>query len=523
MLNLRLYWNTLKYLRKEQILYRLYYLFKRKIGLDKRKKTFPHNLLVFPLKLETFIKYPNAYFPGNRFRFLNEEVTFKDIDWNFDKFGKLWNYNLNYFSFLNQENIEKKEGLRLIKDFLKKWKTVESGMEPYPISLRIVNWIKFLNKHKVKDKTIINSLYAQCYVLMENLEYHLLGNHLLENGFALLWGAYYFRDNTLYQKAKEILTRELGEQILSDGAHFELSPMYHQIMTERILDAINLVKNNNWKNYELLEFLKEKAQLMLSWLKNITFANGNIPLFNDSCFGIAPQTNILLNYAKRLGLEQKTIPLGESGYRLIRKKRYEIAIDIANVKANYIPGHTHADTFTFELYVDTKPFIVDVGVSTYENNERRLYERSTKAHNTVEVNQENSSEVWGSFRLGERARVKELKESRDYIKALHDGYFKKFGLFHQREFIFKETCIVIRDKILGNNNLPPIARLHFHPSVKVKPKDGLIVCEGLGKIRIKGGKFRIRDYHYAPEFNKLLPAKCVEIKFNKELECRIEL
>jgi hypothetical protein len=96
-------------------------------------------------------------------------------------------------------------------------------------------------------------------------------------------------------------------------------------------------------------------------------------------------------------------------------------------------------------------------------------------------------------------------------------------LFHQREFIFKETCIVIRDKILGNNNLPPIARLHFHPSVKVKPKDGLIVCEGLGKIRIKGGKFRIRDYHYAPEFNKLLPAKCAEIKFNKELECRIEL
>ena len=84
------------------------------------------------------------------------------------------------------------------------------------------------------------------YILLDNLEYHLLGNHLLENGFSLLFGAYYFQDENLYKKAKEILEKELNEQILDDGAHFELSPMYHQLMLFRVLDCINLVKHNQW-------------------------------------------------------------------------------------------------------------------------------------------------------------------------------------------------------------------------------------------------------------------------------------
>ena len=61
-----------------------------------------------------------------------------------------------------------------------------------------------------------------------------MGNHLLENGFSLLFGSYYFRDEKLYSKAKEIIKTELREQILDDGAHFELSPMYHSIILHRI-------------------------------------------------------------------------------------------------------------------------------------------------------------------------------------------------------------------------------------------------------------------------------------------------
>ena len=107
------------------------------------------------------------------------------------------------------------------------------------------------------------------------------------------------------KKAKEILEKELNEQILDDGAHFELSPMYHQLMLFRVLDCINLVQNNSWKNKELLNFLEEKASVMLGWLKSISYENGEIPLLNDSANCIAPISNELFKYANNLKLRIK--------------------------------------------------------------------------------------------------------------------------------------------------------------------------------------------------------------------------
>ena len=106
------------------------------------------------------------------------------LDWNFGDFGKLWCYNLNYFDYLLQPSMTKDQGLELIHDFIMKSKSHGSGLEPYPTSLRINNWIKFICRHAIDDSIIITSLHSQCNLLANNIEYHLLGNHILENGFA---------------------------------------------------------------------------------------------------------------------------------------------------------------------------------------------------------------------------------------------------------------------------------------------------------------------------------------------------
>jgi len=80
--------------------------------------------------------------------------------------------------------------------------SMKDALEPFPISLRGINWIKFLISHNIKEQTIGDSLYAQYSILLDYLEYHLLGNHLLENGFSLLFGSYYFQDEKLYKKPK---------------------------------------------------------------------------------------------------------------------------------------------------------------------------------------------------------------------------------------------------------------------------------------------------------------------------------
>lgn len=502
------FFNTVKYLKFTQIYFRIFYFvrarFRRISGFE---YDFVKGLSSTPLNLIDSCEYYSTYKNGE-FNILNISKKFDDkIDWNYSEYGKLWTYNLTYFEYLKE-----KEDVNLIYDFIENISNVKDGLEPFPISLRGLNWIKFLTKYEIKDKKIDDSLYAQYYILLDNLEYHLLGNHLLENGFSLLFGAYYFQDEILYKKAQVILEKELDEQILDDGAHFELSAMYHQLMLFRVLDCINLVQNNNWKNKELLELLKNKASLMLVWLEHITFENGNIPLINDSANKIAPTSKELFIYAKNLKLKLKHSKLNESGYRKIKKENYECIIDVGEVKARYIPGHTHADTFNFEVYIHNKPFIVDTGISTYNTGDKRDFERSTKAHNSVEVNETNSSEVWSGFRVANRANIIKIVEKKDFIKATHDGYNKKFGVLHTRSWIFEDDKIIINDTL--NKQCKAVARLHFHLDVT---KEDIIE-----KI-ITNHKLQITNYHYAPEFNKTIKSLVVEIPFKKELKVEINI
>jgi len=484
-----------------------------------RRKTGFQYVLTIDSKIYRLDLQDSIISPGsskqNSFTFLNITYHFKkDIDWNFSKHGKLWTYNLNYFEYLQQEGMTKAEGLFLINDFIKQQDKIKDGLEPFPISLRGINWIKFLNQHKIKNQKIEDALLAQYYILKDNLEYHLLGNHLLENGFSLLFGAYFFRDEELYDKAKEILEKELNEQILEDGAHFELSPMYHQLMLFRVLDCINLVKNNSYKDQDLLPLLEEKATIMLGWINTMTFKNGNIPLFNDCANGIAPTTRQLNSYAIELNSKFKiqNSKLTKSGYRKFSNKNYELLVDVGNIGPNYIPGHAHADTFNFELYIDQKPFIVDTGLSTYEKNDRRTKERSTVSHNTVEVNNKNSSEVWSGFRVAKRAKIIELKEEANQIIASHNGYKNKFGIIHTREWNCKEHKVVIKDNL--NKTIKAIARLHFHPDVTEEMVHKHVVV-------YQNSKFKIQNYKYALEFNKVIDATVMEIAFEKELEIEI--
>ncbi len=399
-----LLFHTIKYLRFKQIYYRGYYFLMNRFFKRDYNKTLKS--IVKPSNWQDTFYYTDSFKKNQEFEFLNLSYLFvSDIDWNCNVYGKLWTYNLNYFDFLNEESISMEEGLFLIRDYIQKEKYLKDGKEAYPISLRGINWIKFLSKHSISDRQINEVLYNHYQLLLHNLEYHLLGNHLLENGFSLFFGAYYFRDETMYSKAVLILKEELKEQILSDGAHFELSPMYHQILLNRTLDCIYFSELNLWKHDELDSVLKEKASKMLAWLREVTFSNGNIPMVNDCAYDVAPSSQKLFEYAKSLKIPVIKAHLKESGYRIFQGKNYELFVDVGNIGPDYQPGHAHSDTFSFELYINKQPFIVDVGTSTYEKNERRQNERQTYSHNTVMINEKNNPKFGADSGLQKELRL----------------------------------------------------------------------------------------------------------------------
>lgn len=323
-----------------------------------------------PLSFKLFIsKYTDLDSVTGHFSFLGKESAF--LGWNDESFGKLWSYNLNYMDYLHQETISFEQAVCWIDKFVDEIEGNRNGLEPYPIALRGINWIKFLSKYHPyipaeNKREWDSSLYAQYKILLDNLEYHLLGNHLLEDAFSLLWAGLYFKDESIYQKAKDLLFKELEEQLLPDGAHYEQSPMYHCILLDRLLDCYNVSMNNlRFIGQEgLNERLREKASSMLGHLASVVYKDNTIPLLNDSAEGIAPSPTQLFAYAKRLDMDWEKLPMEACGYRKLMAGHWEAIVDVGDIRASYQPGHSHADMFNYELRIGGKLFVIDTGIST---------------------------------------------------------------------------------------------------------------------------------------------------------------
>lgn len=513
------YFHTLRFLKVIQIYYLLWYRIR---GSCQQLTGYRYKLAVSKkghgVKLTHWIDKQSSYFK-NTFTFLNQKRTIEmPIPWDEPGYGKLWTYNLNYMEYLLQPEVNKATVLGLIYDFIAGFSINKTGKEPYPISLRGINWIKFLSKHNIHEKEIDNCLYAQYLILLDNLEYHLMGNHLLENGFSLLYAAFYFKDLKMYNRAKKILRNELSEQILSDGGHFERSPMYHQLILDCLLDGLNLLNNNVIFDDQIMlqKLMLEKASLMLGWINGMSYSNGEIPLFNDSVRGVAPSTEQLMEYANRLEIPIKKVTFGDSGYRSVNTSVYEVRLDVGDIGPDYIPGHAHADTFSFELHLHGKPLIVDTSISTYEKNERRQLERGTAAHNTVQVNGKDSSDVWGGFRVAQRAHVIDLNEDDTRIQARHNGY-KHLGIIHKRSFTWDENQLEISDRLIGKQVRKAVTRFHFHPNIQPIIIENTIIFEGGELTFIGANSISINEFQYALEFNKLISSKVIEVIFKDQL------
>ncbi|HLT42523.1 MAG TPA: alginate lyase family protein, partial [Sphingobacteriaceae bacterium] len=423
--------RTVRYLKSVQIIFQV----KNRITLTKALKFYYLEIdrierlqLIEEQNPKKILKINKNSF---EFTILNlKQVFFEQIDWTFKDHGRLWNYNLQYLDFLKQSDISESLKVNLLTNLYDKLWSGTLALEPYTSSLRIMNCIRFFSSVKGTTNTYLQQMVlSEVNYLSKNLEYHLLANHLLENGFALLMGGYYFRVQRWIRKAERLLSKELNEQILTDGAHFELSPMYHRIILFRVLEAIGFLAPER----PFRKFLENKAAKMLTWMLNMVLGGCSLPHFNDSTDGVALSVSELIGLAKQLNISNPLdISLGSSGYRRLQSSGLDLIVDVNGISPSYQPGHAHADTFSFVMYADDKPVIVDPGISTYNIGLVRDWERSTNAHNTLELGGKSSSEVWAGFRVGRRAVVDISLDTALEVRAIHDGYLRSHGVAVER-------------------------------------------------------------------------------------------
>jgi len=538
---IQLLFNTIKYLKAGQILNRIKRKFiKPKVNLfDIPKNSYPSS------KIKPVIQSSQRMYGESSFKFLNKEFTLKlSEDWNAKNQDKLWLYNLHYFDDLNAINSDQRTVWHssLIQNWIENNPPgFGNGWEPYPSSLRIVNWVKWflldLNTNNSVNQIWLDSLVIQTRFLSQNLEYHLLGNHLFANAKALLFAGLFFNGeetDNWYQLGVSIINRELSKQVLSDGGNFELSPMYHAIFLEDLLDLINI---HHAYNRNLPDNLENKIVQMLEWLKIMCHPDKEIAFFNDSTLGMAPSFVELLSYSDRLGIDFKNdqvnrlTHLEESGYIRVEDENVVIIADVADIGPDYIPGHGHADALSFELSLFGKRMIVNSGISTYEIGIDRYKQRSTELHSTITIDNQNSSEVWSGFRVANRAKVFDIKKFKYSnsvnFSAYHDGYKKlKERVLHFRHWSVSKNSIKIVDNIKGNGVHKIRSVLPLHPSVVVRDVQGdsisLEISGNIVKINFEGkGELKVIESQYYPEFGCSIDNKHLIYNYNGKLPSKI--
>ena len=428
-----------------------------------------------------------------RFSFLNRSCELGvPTDWVPANETRLWIYNLHYFDYLRTILVEHKKHpsyslyllfRRLINEWIDGCPIASSqAWDAYPLSLRINNWLRAydvfeaeLDADPLFASKLRQSLYTQAAFLEKNLELHLLNNHLLENGRALWYAGLFFDDADALRWRRighRILISGLEEHFLSDGGHDELSPMYHQIMLDMYQEVAEVMAS---RDVTIPEILNQRLQGMRSWLTAILHPDGELPLFNDSALGIAgdPADFTGPDFSSTDGLTALT----DSGYFVLRdlSKNNFLIFDCGPMGPDHRNQHGHCDALSFELSIAGQRMIVDTGVNDYYGDiDSRQYVRSTRAHNTVVVDDEEQSEIWDRFRIARRARPKDVIYSADeqlmYVSAAHTGYERLPGKVTHRRWVcyVDQQFWVICDRLEGSGAHTVENLLHFHPEVIVE-------------------------------------------------------
>lgn len=523
-------WNTVRFLKPAQVYRRAikkFTLQKFVAGAALERRSLDHSKWKKPACRKSSMVGPLS------FHLLNENVCIEEAGWSKKDRPLLLRYNLHYFDDLNAEYAPERVlwHIELIESWLMENDVPIDGKpglgwEPYPLSLRIVNWVKWHLAGNILSTSAEHSMANQARWLMQTIEWHLLGNHLFVNAKALIFAGTYFegREADLWLRTGwNILKREIPEQILPDGGQFELSPMYHALALEDMLDLFNISKL--LQSEHLIPYRKV-VEHMLTWHLALCHDDGEISHFNDSAFGIAPKTSELLAYAQRIGVSPQgcktrgIFHLADSGYIRLTHGYMTALLDVAKVGPDYLPAHAHADSLSFELSVNGKRMLVNSGTSEYGVNEERLRQRSTLAHNCVVVDQTNSSDVWSSFRVGKRANPFNLsmqaKQTSSQIACSHDGYSTK-KIEHRRIWDCRENALYVSDRVFGLHKLA-IAYFYFAPECKITlqtPHRALVIhpeLKGVCLVELDGAKAEVISSTYHPEFGKTVPNLCIALQ-----------
>ena len=328
------------------------------------------------------------------------------------------------------------------------------------------------------------------------------------------------------------LEQEIPKQTFSSGLNREQAFAYHIFTAEFFLLAgLEAARHKISVSNQYQDLMRR----MLEVIPLLVDLKGNLPNYGDGDEGMAlqirPHKSSRIDWLFRLGrqwLEAKVpLPDSESGNlaaSLINSPAQDTVSDniargnsvafpdaglyvLAQNRGNpdevlcladagvlgflSIAAHGHADALSFTLNIGGVPIIIDPGTYVYHADDYwHRYFRSTKAHNTIVVDDLDQSKPEGTFLWTNKANSKVLDwkptNKGGMLLAEHDGYTRlKEKILHRRQLTLGKEKIEILDSLQGSGSHNIEWRLHFSPHCTVYlERKNCIVTWDSGSITI---------------------------------------
>ena len=427
--------------------------------------------------------WPNAAeLRAGRFRLLGATRDLGDSpDWTQPGESLLWRFHLHYWDWA--------WGLAADPDrllaravFARLWRSwceharpgTGPGWLPYPAALRAWSWCGLyaaLVAGSDIEPAFTAELARHASFVRSNLEYDLGGNHLIKGLKAAAGLGVFLADDRLLRLAVRRLASQLEIQVLPDGGHYERAPAYH---CQVLADLTDLARLLEAAGHPVPGELTRAIVRMRRFLGAVLGPDGRVPLRGDG-YPVPPE--LIAGLGPVLPAAGAALLLPDTGLARLAAHGWHVLACVGDPGEPALAGHAHADTLSFFAWLDGHPVLVDTGTSTYEPGSARDYERSTAAHNTIVIDGANSTEVWGGFRAGRRARVHNVTTSTDSgttsCAASHDGYRWRPGSpVHRRRWSLSADGLRVEDAVTGSGrhevllgwHLPPDSLLWLNPA-----------------------------------------------------------